>query len=157
MPRALSGKALSAVLAQETSEAFLMLATFTHVPSSESYRVVLNTENIVSRGNTYTATYFELNLPEESDRAPQGCTISIDNTGLDLVYVLRQITEPLKVTIELVLASQPDIVELSLVDLILREVTWDVSRVTGTLVSDDPLNQKFPAHIYEPRTFAGVF
>ena len=157
MTRALSPTALSAVLAQDTGEAFLMLVSFTHTPTSETFRCVLNTEDITSRGDVYTATYFEVSLPEESDKAPQGCTITVDNVDLMLVALLRRITQPLNVTIEVVLASSPSTVELSLTDLVLREVTWNEQTLTGTLSSDDPLNQRFPSHIYEPRTFPGIF
>ncbi len=157
MPRALSSNALRALMAEATDEVFIILLTFEHEPTNEIYRCALNTENIVSRANTYTATYFEVELPESSSSGYSGCKLVVDNVDLMLVSLLRSITEPLKVTIEVVLASQPNTVELELTDLILREATWDASVVTGTLLSDDPLNQKFPGHIYEPRVYAGIF
>lgn len=157
MPRPLSAPAMSALMAQVTDEAFLVLITFTHVPTSETYRCVLNTEDIVSNGETFTATYFEFTLPETSDRAPQGCQIAVDNVDQRLVGLLRSITEPLQVLVQLVLASSPDTIEMELPDLVLREADWDSSKITGTLVSEDPLNQKFPGNIYDPRTFQGIF
>jgi hypothetical protein len=74
-----------------------------------------------------------------------------------MVDLLRRITSPLKVQVQLVLASQPNIIEMQLDDLVLREATWDASKIQGTLVSEDPLNQSFPSHLYEPRTFQGIF
>ena len=60
-------------------------------------------------------------------------------------------------TFEIVIAATPDVVEMTLGDLLMREVTWDQSVIEAQLVSDDPLNQAFPGHIYEPRTFPGMF
>lgn len=157
MPRTLSTQAMNAVMAATTNEAFLLLVTFTHVPTAETFRVVLNTENITSNGNLFTATYFQFTLPETSNQAPQGCSITVDNVDQQMVPLLRSITEPLQVTLQVVLASQPDTVELELADLLLRDVTWDSNQIQGNLVADDPLNQAFPAHLYEPRTFQGLF
>lgn len=157
MPRTLSSPAVSAVMRQHTDEAFLMLVTFEHVPTAEIFRCVLNTENIVSNGNVFTATWFDIQLPEISNRSPQGCQVSIDNVDMRLVGLLRNITQPLQVMIQVVLASQPDVVEMEFTDLVLRDATWDSSKITGRLVSEDPLNQAFPAHQYDPRSFQGLF
>jgi hypothetical protein len=157
MPRSLSNAALKAMMDEVTNEAFLLLVTFAHLPTNEIFRVVLNTEDITSQGALFTATFFEFSLPETSDRAPQGCNVSMDNVDRRMVDMLRRITEPLRVRIQLVLASQPDVIEMQLDDLVLREVSWDANRIEGTLVSEDPMNQAFPGHLYEPRTFQGIF
>lgn len=157
MPRTLSSNALAAVFAQHSEEAFLMLVTFTHVPTAETYHAALNTENVTSNGIVYTATWFEIQLPEISNRSPQGCQVTMDNVDLRLVGLLRSITQPLQVTIQVVLASSPDTIEMEFTDLVLREATWDAAKISGRLVSEDPLNQAFPAHLYEPRTFQGLF
>lgn len=157
MPRNLSSAALEAVYAQHTDEAFILLVEFSHAPTSEIYRAALNTENVVSNGAVYTATYFDILLPEIAKRSPQGTEVTIDNVDLRLVGLLRSITEPLRVVLRVVLASTPDVIEMEFEDLVLREANWDASRITGRLVSEDPLNQAFPAHMYEPRTFQGIF
>ena len=155
MPRPLSTQAMRAVLAEVSNEAFIMLITFSH--AVDTYRVCLNTEPIRSNGYEFTPCYFEITLPELSDKAPQGCNISIDNVDRRMIDTLRAVTDPVRVTVQLVLASQPDVIELQLDDLVLREVTWDASRINGTLKSEDPLNEQFPGHLYEPRTFQGIF
>jgi hypothetical protein len=157
MSRTLSAVALAAAMAQHTDEAFIILVTFTHVPTSETYRACLNTEDITSNGEVYTATYFQIALPEDSDRGPQGCQITVDNVDRQLVNLLRSITEPLQVTVQVVLASQPDTIEMEFIDLVLREASWDQSLITGTLMSEDPLNQAFPGHVYGPANFEGIF
>lgn len=157
MPRILSNRALSAVMAQHTEEAFIVLLTLTHEPTNEVFRAALNTENVVSNGQVFVATYFDVSLPELANKSPQGTQISIDNVDLRLIGLLRSITKPLQAMLQIVLASTPDVVEMEFTDLVLRETDWDVSLVTGTLVSEDFLNQAFPAHQYDPRSFQGIF
>lgn len=157
MPRVLSNRALGAVMAQHTNEAFILLLTLTYPATGEVFRAALNTENIVSNGNVYTATYFDITLPTTGNQAPQGAQITIDNVDERFIGLLRNITTPLQVTLQVVLASTPDAVEMELTDLVLREADWDESTITGTLASEDPLNQAFPAHFYDPRSFQGIF
>lgn len=157
MPRNLSPAAIRAALALETNTAFLVLVTFTDPVDGTIYRVVCNTEDVVSRGNTFTATYFNFALPPDDDEAPKGVELSIDNVDMGLISMLRRITVPIACLVEVVVSESPDTVEIALTDLVLREVEWDESTVSGKLISDDPLNLLYPAHIYEPRTFPGIF
>jgi hypothetical protein len=157
MPRPLSPRAMRSIMAEVTDEAFILLVTFWHPSNPDIFRACLNTEPIISNGNTFEPTYFEITLPETSDKAPQGCQLSIDNVDRRMVELLRSITDPVQVQLQLVLASQPNVIEMQIDDLVLREVTWDASRIEGTLSSEDPLNQMFPSHLYEPRTFPGIY
>ncbi len=157
MPRIFSNRALAALMAQHTNEAFILLLTLTYVPTGEVFRAALNTENVVSNGQVFTATYFDISLPETGDKAPQGAQITIDNVDQRMIGLLRSITVPLQVMLQLVLGATPDVVEMEITDLVLREADWDASTITGTLSSEDPLNQAFPAHFYDPRSFQGIF
>lgn len=157
MPRLLSNRAVSAVMAQHTDEAFIMLVEFTHTPTDETFRAALNTENVVSNGEVYTATYFDITLPETANSSPKGAQIRMDNVDRRLIDLLRRITKPLSVTLRVVLAATPNVVEMEFTDLVLREADWDAATITGTLTSEDPLNQAFPSHLYEPRSFQGLF
>lgn len=157
MPRALSPAAIRAALALETNTAFLVLVTFTDPTDGTKYRVVMNTEDVVSRGNTFTACYFEFVMPPDDDEAPKGVSLSVDNVDLGLVGMLRAVTVPIACLIEVVITETPDTVEIALTDLLMREVEWNESTITGKLISDDPLNLQYPGNIYEPRTFPGMF
>jgi|SRR6478609_424500 len=157
MPRTLSPAAIRAALALESNTAFLVLVTLTDPTDGTEYRVVCNTENVTSRGEVFTACYFEFVMPPDDDEAPKGVSLSIDNVDLGLVSLLRKITVPIGCKIEVVLNISPDTVEYELTELLLREVEWDESTIQGKLISDDPLNLLYPAHIYEPRTFPSIF
>lgn len=157
MARTLSARGVRSALALHSTDAWIVLLTLRDPASGAIYRSALNTEDIVSRGNIYTAVYFTFSLPNDDDEAPKGMSISIDNVDLRLVGLLRAITQPLQITFEIVIAATPDVVEMTLSDMLMREVTWDQSTIEAQLVSDDPLNQRFPGDIYEPRTFPGLF
>jgi hypothetical protein len=155
--RAFSPPARAAMLALSTPEAFIALVTITHAPTAEVFRVCMNTEAIVSRGNTFAPYAFRFQLPAESGEEVGQVGFEIDNTDLMLVDMLRRITQPAEFLIEIVLASDPDQVELRVADLIMREATWNATTISGKLMLDDVLNQKFPKDVFDPIQYAGLF
>ena len=157
MPRVFTAAAVSALLAQSTPEAFIALVTITHADSGDVFRVCMNTESIISRGNTFLPYAFRFHLPSESGEETGQVQFEIDNTDMVLIGMLRRITSPAEFLIEMVLASNPDTVELAVADLVLREVSWDASTVRGKLMLDDVLNQRFPKDVFDPIQYAGLF
>jgi hypothetical protein len=155
--RTLSPAARQAIFAPATNEAFIPLVTITHAPTGDVFRVCRNTEDIVSRGNRFTAYAFDITYPVESGEEIGNVQFVIDNTALLLVDMLRRITEPAQFLIEVVLASNPDYVEYTVADLLLREVNWDASQISGKLQLDDVLNQRFPKDVFDPVQYAGLF
>jgi hypothetical protein len=157
LTRALSARAKRAALAHETDDAFLILLTITDPDSNEVVRLVNNNEDVTSRGEVFSACAFIFTFPSDDDDAPKGVTIQIDNVDQRLIDMLRSIVVPISFLVEVVIAQTPSIVEMQLPDLKMVQVQWDSNVVEATLQSDDPLNQQYPSHIYEPRTFAGCF
>lgn len=154
----LSDVARAAALAQETGEVFLVLLTISHDDIiGGPIRVVNNTEDILSRGNTFIAFPFELQLPDDStERAPLA-RLSIDNISREIAQAIRTITSPPTVTIELILADAPDDIELSLPEFTLRNVTWDVQSVAGDLMVQDLISEPYPVGVYDPSRFPALF
>lgn len=157
MPRPFSPAARAAIHGPATNEALIPLVTITHAPTGDVFRVCANTEKIVSRGQEFSPFAFQITLPVESGEEMGGVQFVLDNTTLLLVDMLRRITEPAQFVLELVLASAPDYVEYTIADLLLREVTWDASKISGKLMLDDVLNQHFPKDSYDPVQYAGLF
>jgi len=157
MPRTVSAAARIALQAPSTGEAFIPLVTITHAPTNDVFRVCANTEKIVSRGQVFTPHAFTITLPVESGEELGSVEFQLDNTTLLLVDMLRRITEPAAFLLEIVLASSPDSPEYTIADLLLREVSWDASAITGRLLLDDVLNQRFPRDVYDPIQFPGLF
>ena len=155
----LSTRAIKSALAHESQDAFILLFTFT-VPGSSpvvKYRAANNTEDVLSNGNLFTACFFNFAFPPDDEEAPKGVSISIDNVDLRLVGMLRSVTDPIPCQLDVAIAATPNVIEMSLPDLLLVEVTWNEQTIQAQLASDDPLNLIYPAHVYEPRTFPGVF
>lgn len=157
MARYLTAGAIAAALARETDEVFLVLLTLDHVSLESPIRVVANTESIVSNGLTYVAYPFEFVLPGDvADQTPQA-QLSIDNVDRVIIEALRPLTSAPRVAVQVVLASAPDDVQLEVSDLVLRDVDFDVSTVTGVLAWEDPFERKFPKGKYTPSRAPGLF
>lgn len=157
MTRALSSKALASMMAEQTDAVWLILLTIDHDDLDAPIRVVNNSEDIVSNAETFIAFPFALTLPEDAaDRLPQ-VKLTIDVVDQRIIEAVRTLTSPPEVTVQVVLAEQPDVIELEIADLTLRDVDYDDATLTGTLMWEDILSQSYPAPQYLPGTAAGLF
>ena len=111
MPRTLSTVAVNAALAQENPDPFLVLLAISHPNMPEPLRVVNNTEEIVSNGKTYVPFPFEVVLGmDDAEQLPE-VRLTIDNVERALVETIRLAQDAPKVSLRVVLASQPSVVE----------------------------------------------
>ena len=157
MSRTLSQAARQAVNAQETDEVFLLLLTLDHEDLAEPIRVVNNTEDVVSRSDTYIAYPFEIALPDEDPESVARVTLRIDNVDREIVKSLRAISSPLSVGLEVVMAASPDTVEAGPFNMTLVSAEYDALTVTGDLAFEDVLNEPFPGASYVPSEYPGLF
>lgn len=153
--RSLSPAAVSAMHAPESGEVWLVLLTISN-PGMTTIRVVSNNEDITSRGNTYLAFPFEIELPGQDPDSPSSARLRIDNVDKRIVEAVRSITTPPNVTIEVVLASQPDTVEIAYSDLTLRSVEYDADSVRGELTFESIFSEPVTLTI-TPNRFPGLF
>lgn len=157
MSRSLSTTARAAIYAQETGEVFLLLLTIDHDDLDSPIRVVDNTEDVTSRGDTYVAFPFDIALPDESPDSISAVRLTIDNVDRQVVDALRSISTPATVTLEVVLASDPDTVEAGPFDLSLRSADYTAEVVTAELVYEDVLNEPFPGGRFIPSDYQALF
>ena len=141
----------------QTNVAFFALLTIRYEPTDTTYRVVNNNEDVNSRGKVFTAYGFELSLPIESGEQIGVASLTIDNVDQLLIDMLRAATEAPRIDIEIVLSNSPDYVELSVLDLALRDVSWDATTITAQLYNEDFLSQAYPSFVYNPAEYAGLF
>lgn len=90
------------MFAQESAHTFHVLAEFSHAAFA-TVRIANNTlNNIIFAGNTYTALEFEAKLgtDEENDTSP--IELSVDNTSLELVDMLRSVQTRMDALLSLV-------------------------------------------------------
>jgi len=157
MPRDLSLTARQAVFAQETGTVFLILLTIDHSSLSSPLRFVYNNEDITSRGNTFTAFNFQIQLPSEEEDSITDVQLRIDNVDRQIVETVRSLSSAPEVTMEIVLSSDPDTVEAGPFNFELQEATYDAVQVTGTLGYPPVLDEPFPGDLFTPQNHPGLF
>lgn len=157
MSRALTALARRALNAQETGEAFLILLTIDHPNLSAPIRVTSDAVDTVSRGETFAAYPFELSLPDDGEgRAPRAKLV-IDNVDRVIVQAVRSLAGAPVALIEIVRAGDPDTVEARFADFRLVNVAYDALAVRGDLSIEDFTTEPFPAAVFSPSLFPGLF
>jgi hypothetical protein len=165
----LSAAAVSALLSQESNDTFITLLTITGTGISPAIRLADNytqrisetsqeiTYGVVSRSNNYLFLPFNLTLPiEDANQAPT-CNLVINDVTRYLIATIRNISSPPSVTIELVLKSSPDTVEISLPSFLIGGISYNADSVSANLTLGSLAQEPFPAHTFTPAYFPGLF
>lgn len=155
--RAVSEVFRRAFLGLDTDEVVLALLNIDHTDLSEPLRLVLNTEEITSRGNVYLPFYFELTLPDDTAEKPQEARLRVDAVDQRMIAALLLITGAPTVSIEVVLATDPDTVELATVPLLWDEVKYTSVGLEGILRGPEVLLQDWPLDSFSPGNAPGLF
>lgn len=157
MTSQVSINAMRAMFAQETGEVFLVCLTITH-PDITTLRLVNNTQPVVRSAGTYQPYPMQLSLPAQRDDQLPQVDIVIDNVDREVLRQIRLLVGVPQVTMEVIMASSPDTVEAGPFDFALKQASYDVLAITGTLgYEDDILNQQVPAMTYTPTNSPGLF
>lgn len=157
MARPLSATARAAVYAPETDEVFLLLLTFEEDSLDEPIRVVHNTEDIVSRGETFLAFVFSLELPVESGDAPRPVRIILDAVDQSIIRAIRLAVGQPKVTLEVVLASDPDTIEAGPFLFRLESASYTAVSVVGEISFENVEQVRSNNHKFTPYLFPDLF
>ncbi len=152
----LSPEVLAQLFSQESNDPFLALVTLSH-PSFTTLRLVNNSQNIVSRGNTYLAFPLKFRLPVDDGESAREVQMEFDNVGLELIDEIRSVTTPIDVKIELILASLPNAVQTSLEELKISNISYNSKVITAKLYMDGFLNVEMTSEKYNPSTYPGLF
>lgn len=157
MSRSLSSAALQSLHAAETDDAFLILLTISHDDMASPLRVTSDAVATESRGNTFVPFPFELTLPDDMDDRAAQARLLIDNVDRQIVYAVRSLNSAPSILIEIVRAADPETVEAQFVDFKLVDVSYDAWRVEGVLSIEDFTAEPYPAGIFSPSQFPGLF
>ena len=163
MPREFSETFTAALMAQQSGLVALWLLTLEHDRLGAPIRLVNNTEDVQSRGNTYTALGFEFIPADDREGPTRRARLELDNAGLALVPAIRTLQGSIGVTAELAILTDADTtppsfdtVEIAFLPMRLRDVSWDETRMWGTLADEDYI-QPFPAYTFDPFNFRGLY
>lgn len=157
MSRTLSTAALEAIYAPQTDKVFLFLVEINHADMATPLRFVNNHQAITSSLAVYTPYAFEFDPPDEVEGVIPVAKLIIDNTDRQIVALIRSLASAPTVTVSIVLADSPDVVEAGPSEFILKNVAYNVETVSGDLVYDDFEHMNIPGDLFEPQSFGGLF
>jgi hypothetical protein len=112
---------------------------------------------VTSNGSDYTFLPMEISLPSEDEAQAPRCSIVMHDVTRYLTPIVRTITAPPRIKLELVLTKSPDIVEVSFSDFYINSFTYNADSVTADLAMIDYEREPFPMHSFTPRFFPGMF
>ena len=156
MPRGLSPTAIASGNTQETSEVWLILVTISHASLASPIRVVNNNEDITSRGLLYLAFPFQIILPGEDPDSVSKAVLRFDNADRTAIAAIRGLDTAPSVSLEVILARRPDIVEISFPGLMLRNATYDAFTIEGELYFEALVSEPI-TYSMTPSRFPGLF
>lgn len=155
MANELSNELKEQLFKQESGDPFLTLLTMTG--PGFSYRLVNNTKDIVSNGETFIAFPMKVRLPMDDGESAREFQIDFDNASLLMITALRSVTEPIECRIDFILASMPDVIQMSVTDLLIRTITYDKNKVSAKIVLDNFLVVAMTSERYTPSLYPGIF
>lgn len=166
MSRQLSAAAKQAIYNQQTDEVFAILMTIDHpnftqpILVSSDNGVILPSAGVrgtLSRGKEYVFLPFTIELPTQDDTGIARARISIDNIDRQMVNAVRSANSALKIKIEIVLASTPDVVEVVMDDFQINQVTYDALTISGELSLEYYDLEPYSKLRFTPSNFPGMF
>lgn len=168
MPRPLSPAAKAAIFAQETDKAFIVLLTISHPTWEEDMLfsndateplTIPNTRGTKSRGDEYIFLPFSVKLPQQDETGNASASLSIDNISREIVYRIRQAqaVAAARVKIEIIVNTTPDVVEMTLPNFRLSNVSYDALTITGDIDLKYFDLEPFPARTFTPSDFPAMF
>lgn len=156
MSNQLTPALLAQLFAQESSDPFLTLVTLTH-DDFDPIRLVNNSVDIISRGNTFMAFPMRIRFPIDDGETARDFTIDFDNVSLELITEIRSVTDPIGVKIEMILASMPDVVQIVQDELQILTLQYTATALSAKVILDNFLNTAMTSESYGPTNFPGIF
>ncbi len=155
-----------AAYAQETDQVFIALLTITSdtltepvYVASDAYEMLptAQVEGVLSNGNEFIYLPFDIVLPRDDDTGTVSAKLKIENIDREIVSIVRSITKPVDVKIQVVLSGDVDFVELEYNNFKLSNVSYDAEFVEGDLTLDYWGLEPFPSGRFTPSGFPGLF
>lgn len=134
----------------------LVLLIIDHADIDPPIRVVNNTVDIISNGNTFVAFPFEIELPDSPENAPPRSKLKIDNVSREIGQAIRLISTPADVTIQVVRQQSLNIIEAEYLGYRLSNVRYDALTVEGDLLREDLTREPYPFLTFSPAEFPGI-
>lgn len=147
----------AAIFGSQTDQVFLSILTLSHPGLAADVAIVANRQPITSNGVTYQPFAFAIDLPSDREGRVTGATLVIDNVDRTIVQAVRSINQAPTVSVVVVLASDPDVIEVGPFEFALRNVSYDAETVRGDLFFQERLEKEIPRDRMIARDFPGLF
>lgn len=135
------------ILDPATGEVLLTLVRLSHSGWPADRLRVANTEDIVASGETWTASAFEIAMPDKVEgRAGQMQFRAVDIDGV-LFADMRDAEGPIEVEVSWVLASDPDTVHIGPFTSEIRAASQQAGVITGELSAYPAMEEKANARL----------
>lgn len=166
MSRSLSEAFKRAANSQSTSECLIVLLTATNDNFDAPIRLssdptailpIAGVKGTVSRSDEYIYAPFNITLPSQDDTGVSRASVSIDNIDRRITQNIRQARSKIMITVEIVLASDPDTVEVAIENFQLVNVDYDAFVVSGELSVEYFGLEPYPWARFTPSLFPGAF
>lgn len=134
------------------------LLEITHDQLDDPLRVVNDTQDLTSNGDTYTGYPFRISLPTDVDRELPRAVLTIDNTGRELTQWLDNSNggQGAQVRVMQIMRDDPDTIEFE-ITLDLLNVSQSPLEIRAELGYDDTLNLAGLPITHRPDISPGLF
>lgn len=157
MPRTLSATAAASALAARTAEVWVVCLTISG-EGLPTFRISTDNVPVERSVGTFEPFPFEVPLPDDVERTPGTVEVRICNMDRAVSRLLREYTGIPQATVEVVLASQPDVVERGPFDFTVKSAAEDEMVIALQLGHQESLlNSRVPAQDYNPNNSPALF
>jgi hypothetical protein len=147
----------ASLYAAQTDEVWLQLLTIEHADLPTPIRLVNNTEDIVSDGETFTAWSFPPILPAQNEGELPTLELMLDNVTREFTATFRSLSTPFTITQEIVRAADPDTIEAGPFVFESRTARISDRTLRIELGTEAIMNEPFPEATYTPTTNPALF
>lgn len=136
----------------------LVLLQIDHADLDAPIRVVNDTQDVVSNGQTYIAAPFWFEWPDDGPQRTPRARLAFDNTGRDLMSWIEQpgAAEGATVTVRAIRRSLPNNVEME-VTVGVASIDASMSVIQAELGYANVLDRPAVLARYDPATAPGIF
>lgn len=164
----LSQRFISSLNSSETDEVYVALLTIEHLElAGEVWRVSSDNRDLldyeeqlrgtISRQQNFSFLPMEFSLPDQKAEAEEMLEIRLSNVTQELMPILESVRTPANVDLEIVLASDPDDVEILFPEMQLISAVPDAGSVTLTLAVDNLTRENYPSDPITPGGFPALW
>lgn len=157
MSRSVSSNAMASMFASQTDQVYLYRVKIDHTDLGSPIRLVNNTVSITSESVVWSPANFRVTPPVEEDGTIKSASITLGNIDRVIVETIRSISSAPTVELSIIRAAEPDVIEAGPWEFSLRGVSYDVEKVSGELVPDNPLQRYASVKHYRNTTFPGLY